>query len=175
MAQIKTVDQPTYQPSRLLSLPLEIRLLIWKATMPSTPLLIYPTHKPFGKPLGPFCVNCVHPTPDYLQNSCFRRHNPLYGPGVVPVRPRTHPESWLLADRQIYTEAYPLLTAARLRIHTCRPLALVGYLACPPVASPQPAAVRSLTFCQSISIRPVKNGYMLGDMDPEMWVWRGHV
>lgn len=113
--------------SPLLSLPSELRFMIWKAVV-ADPLLLIPTGYAFFTGSEGWQVSGIRPValdPDYLNHSCSQDHQSRT---ARRKRNKNDPLRWLRTNRQIYTEARPLVFA-NLSLHICDSLvraALVG-------------------------------------------------
>ncbi|KAH8811637.1 hypothetical protein F5884DRAFT_854977 [Xylogone sp. PMI_703] len=148
----KTGEAP--QESLLLSLPAEVRRMIWETVINSQIVQLcedqeyFMTHaylKP-GKlkaivlPPGPVDERCG--SDPNKKSSLTTRSKKYTVPGLL---------SWLRTNRQIYTEAKPLIQA-NLNLHFCYDIALAGFLALPPDSHFKLSQIRSISICQKITV-----------------------
>lgn len=143
------------QTCRLLSLPAEIRTMIWKAVVGPDPILLYGKSYTVGGAMEVETLTSISLSSTYANYGCDDLHLPeLPKP---PPRPRRKtcqalgPLSWLRTNQQIYTEAKPIIHSnANLQI--CDPFVFVAFLRKTPKSVIQPETLRSLSLCLKIKI-----------------------
>ncbi|KFZ18258.1 hypothetical protein V501_01310 [Pseudogymnoascus sp. VKM F-4519 (FW-2642)] len=147
----------TPQPSLLLSLPLEIRLQIWKEATyaPSSIIrLIYPSLPGVSESRAPKLH--LIPLPISHQNTpCTSGHR------GSPLTPGTshNPRVWLFTCRQIYAEARPLVNIHPPGLHFCFATTMNKYLKRALSSSlgnpsiPDPRELRSLSLCLFVGVK----------------------
>jgi len=120
--------------SMLLSLPVEIRTLIWKTVIEADPILLYETHK---SELSIGTITALS-------------SRPLTAPRIKG-KPTSKGLAWLRTNRQIYTEAQPLL-ANHLDLVINHEFVFRAFIIRSPKLSLDPLRLRNLTFCLNVEI-----------------------
>jgi hypothetical protein len=156
-------DETKSQPSKLLSLPLEVRHMIWKAVIGTDQILLYGRSYTTGAPMKVTKLGSITLPPTYLDRGCgdLHQHQPpkshtKSSTKSKSTRPSKKPKipgplSWLRTNRQIHAEAQPILHA-NLRLHICDSLVFAALLSQPPESLLRPSTIRSLSFCLKLKI-----------------------
>lgn len=163
--------QATTSTSRLFSLSNELRFIIWK-TVVADPILLFPTDARNKAPAQITAVRSVALDSDDREYACDEDHQcPV---SVRRTEPRkTGPLSWMRANRQVYTEALPLVYA-NMSLHICDPMVLRALLK--RISKLEPTSIRSLSICLKVKIERGDQGVFTfaHSTDHGGHLWSGH-
>ncbi|KAH7357037.1 hypothetical protein BKA65DRAFT_220311 [Rhexocercosporidium sp. MPI-PUGE-AT-0058] len=166
----KKKAKPT-KPSRLLSLPPEIRNRIYKTVVTTDLILLYGETHTNSAPISISTFGSISLDPNDIQGRCSTRHqeqqaskNGKYkrpkGPGAL---------SWLRTSRQVYNEAKSIVYA-NLRFHVCGGMVFSGLINPPRKSLAKFPKDRSLSFCLKATIEYDQHGFRFsGGMRDHGW------
>lgn len=144
----------TSPSSPLLSLPEELRRMIWKAVV-DTPILLYGSDFSQGAPVQITAIRSLALDPQYVKHPCDKNHQ---APRSAKKRKGPGPLSWLRTNKQIHAEAQPVIYA-NMSLHICQPMVLAAVLA--NTSNLQSRTVRSLSICMKIQIEHnLRDGFL---------------
>lgn len=169
------------ESSPLLSLPWELRSMIWKLVIGPEPYLLHPAPFKWDKLQINVATQCTAMSASYLDNSCATLHGkPAYGHEITmppaddesPTEPnRSGALSWLRTCRLIHTEAKKLLVN-NISLHICDGLTYQAALERGSCYLPL-SQIRFLTLCVPIKVASDCRGhfwYFYNNNTPERYI-----
>lgn len=159
----------TTPPSRLFSLPDELRFMIWEAVV-ADPILLLGTDARRKAPAQVTAVRSVALDPYDREYACDEDHQCLVGTWESG---KTGPLSWMRANKQIYTEALPLVYA-NMSLHICDSMVLTAILR--GISKLEPISIRSLSICLKVKIERGDQGVFTfaHNADHGGHIWSAH-
>lgn len=130
--------------------------MIWKAVIGTDPILLRGRSYTRGAPIQVTALGSIALSPTYIDGRCRDLHRHPVPKFTRPRKktPKTPgPLSWLRTNRQINTEAQPIVYT-NLHLHICDALVFSAFLSLqPPESILRPSTIRSLSFCLKIKIQ----------------------
>ncbi|KAK2756100.1 hypothetical protein FQN54_005507 [Arachnomyces sp. PD_36] len=156
------IKRPT---CHLLSLPPELRSMIWEAVIGTDLIFLYGRSFTRGAPVQISSLTSIFLSPDQA-GPC---HKPLTQKSSKLPKSRNPKTpgvlSWLRTNRQIYTEAEPIILS-QSSLHICDALVFSAFLSIPLKSTIKPENLQSLSICIKATVESdLRDGFLLSRVE----------